>query len=602
METDNRAGISTKLNPFKRFAFWRKFSKFLFLGICLLFILAGVNVFNQDLGFAQAIECNPGEAVNTCHTLTGAGHTYCVFDENGNTESACVVESCFNGQNPPDCGGAAGQPATDQEFPCMSNPSLCGENTQFCENTGLGSAIIFKHEGVCNPSNGGRDANGCIFQFDNVRSFTGPNCQDATTPQPSASPAPAPATVTVCTGAVLTCDQLHNALRQANFPGPFDCSQAEIDGFNRAACPAEQPQPQAPACDPGQLNMSVTPNPSNIGNSVTFSLSGSQGSTWIGDSWSGGVDCAGAFWGSKTCTAVASGAFSWTHTWQNTAPNNFDIKSPQCSKTVSFSIQSPVVPSPLPSPIPTPSPSPIPTPIPTPSPSPAPVQIVCQPATQTVQINQFASLVSNNTGRAISWSAPNGNPSSGSGTGFSTRFAQTGTFNVTVSDGLTSSICQVTAQLAPAPTPSPVPTPVPTPAATQNITLGCPDGSTITVAAGQNVNMNTLCQSQQQQQTAIATGGQGGTATITFGNVGVGAAPQPVVVQPAVVQPVAAVVPQVAGVAVTTLPKTGLPLLAWSLLAFIPTGFGLRKFKHLKKEREDDPSFIWEDRKFKAGS
>ncbi len=50
----------------------------------------------------------------------------------------------------------------------------------------------------------------------------------------------------------------------------------------------------------------------------------------------------------------------------------------------------------------------------------------------------------------------------------------------------------------------------------------------------------------------------------------------------------------------TTLPKTGLPELAWSTLAFIPTGFGLRKFAKVKKMLENHPSFIWENRQFKA--
>lgn len=51
---------------------------------------------------------------------------------------------------------------------------------------------------------------------------------------------------------------------------------------------------------------------------------------------------------------------------------------------------------------------------------------------------------------------------------------------------------------------------------------------------------------------------------------------------------------------VTTLPKTGLPAIAWLISALIPTGFGLRRFKGIEKELEDDPNYIWEDRKFKS--
>jgi len=53
---------------------------------------------------------------------------------------------------------------------------------------------------------------------------------------------------------------------------------------------------------------------------------------------------------------------------------------------------------------------------------------------------------------------------------------------------------------------------------------------------------------------------------------------------------------------VTMLPKTGLPAIAWSALAFLPAGLGLRRFRKVKKDMEDDPQFIWEDRQFKAGS
>lgn len=72
-------------------------------------------------------------------------------------------------------------------------------------------------------------------------------------------------------------------------------------------------------------------------------------------------------------------------------------------------------------------------------------------------------------------------------------------------------------------------------------------------------------------------------APTTFGNVGVGNSV--VYTQP---------------VQYSALPKTGLPEIVWSTLAFIPAGFGLRKFAKIKKALEDHPSFIWEDRQFKA--
>lgn len=94
----------------------------------------------------------------------------------------------------------------------------------------------------------------------------------------------------------------------------------------------------APACDQSQLTMTASPNPVNINNNITFSLSGSQGSTNVLDTWTGGVDCSGGFWGNKTCKATKSGTFTWTHNWKNCAPNNCGITSSQCSKTFSFTV------------------------------------------------------------------------------------------------------------------------------------------------------------------------------------------------------------------------------------------------------------------------
>lgn len=94
----------------------------------------------------------------------------------------------------------------------------------------------------------------------------------------------------------------------------------------------------APTCDPTQVQMSVSPDPSNQGNQVTFNVSGTQGSTYLGDSWSGGVDCSGGFWDSKTCNALSGGTFEWTHTWKNCAPNDCSLTSNQCSKALNYTV------------------------------------------------------------------------------------------------------------------------------------------------------------------------------------------------------------------------------------------------------------------------
>lgn len=116
-------------------------------------------------------------------------------------------------------------------------------------------------------------------------------------------------------------------------------------GPDRTSCP-EDPTPtptptptsNAPECDKSQLIMSVSPNPATVASNVTFSLSGTQGSTWIEDSWNGGVDCSGEFWGDKTCKGTAVGSFTWTHKWKNCAPNDCTITSAQCSKTKKFTV------------------------------------------------------------------------------------------------------------------------------------------------------------------------------------------------------------------------------------------------------------------------
>lgn len=53
---------------------------------------------------------------------------------------------------------------------------------------------------------------------------------------------------------------------------------------------------------------------------------------------------------------------------------------------------------------------------------------------------------------------------------------------------------------------------------------------------------------------------------------------------------------------VEQLPKTGLPLVAWSLVGFLPTGFGLRRFTRFNKSNIDSPLYTWQKREFKKES
>lgn len=107
--------------------------------------------------------------------------------------------------------------------------------------------------------------------------------------------------------------------------------------------PSPTPRPTPIPCDPAKVSMKASPNPAIISSSstITFSVSGTQGSTFLNDVWSGGVNCTGGFWGSRTCSAVSAGNFSWTHYWKNCAPGNCSVTSPQCSKQIPFAIVSP---------------------------------------------------------------------------------------------------------------------------------------------------------------------------------------------------------------------------------------------------------------------
>ncbi|MDP1743426.1 MAG: hypothetical protein Q8L51_01420 [Candidatus Amesbacteria bacterium] len=135
----------------------------------------------------------------------------------------------------------------------------------------------------------------------------------------------------------------------------------------------------APGCDSSQVNMNVNPNPARVGDNMSFVVGGNQGSTWVEDSWSGGVSCSGGFWGNKGCNANSAGSYTWTHVWYNTAQNDFNTKSARCEKSVSYSINgSNPTPTPTPTPFPTPTPTPTPAPgaTPTPTPTPTPVATV----------------------------------------------------------------------------------------------------------------------------------------------------------------------------------------------------------------------------------
>lgn len=105
-------------------------------------------------------------------------------------------------------------------------------------------------------------------------------------------------------------------------------------------------------CNADALQMYVSANPVKAGDAITFYLRGTQGSTYVEDSWSGGVSCnTNGFWGAHQCTATTPGIFTWVHNWKNCDSGSCQIVSPQCSKQIEFTVgsESILVNEPLPS-------------------------------------------------------------------------------------------------------------------------------------------------------------------------------------------------------------------------------------------------------------
>ena len=93
-------------------------------------------------------------------------------------------------------------------------------------------------------------------------------------------------------------------------------------------------------CNENEVQLSVIPNPSNVGDWITFKVTAGDASTWWRNEFSGGViNCTETVYGWETkCKAYTSGTFTWTRYWKRCvgSPNNC---SSECRKSVSFTIQ-----------------------------------------------------------------------------------------------------------------------------------------------------------------------------------------------------------------------------------------------------------------------
>lgn len=143
----------------------------------------------------------------------------------------------------------------------------------------------------------------------------------------------------------------------------------------------------------------------------------------------------------------------------------------------------------------------------------------------------------------------------------------------------------------------PSPSVPPTGGPTEPIRITTSNPTTVT---NTSTNTSTSTNTNSNPTTVTVSVPQGAVAVpATFGNVGVtrvvtAQVPAVVTTQPTVVG--------VSGVETKELPKTGLPLLAWAVAAFIPAGFKMRGFSKIKMETSAKPHFLYEERQFKAQS
>lgn len=152
---------------------------------------------------------------------------------------------------------------------------------------------------------------------------------------------------------------------------------------------------------------------------------------------------------------------------------------------------------------------------PTPYPTPVGGGFTCTPATQTIQVNGTASFTSNAPATSI-WSAPGGNPATGTGSSFSTSYSTAGTKTVTVQDQSSTGTCTVVV------TDVPYPTPYPTPYATPSGALVCSPANQ-TVVAGHAASFSATGGNGTYTWTALGgtpDSGPGATFSTTYGSAG----------------------------------------------------------------------------------
>lgn len=136
--------------------------------------------------------------------------------------------------------------------------------------------------------------------------------------------------------------------------------------------------------------------------------------------------------------------------------------------------------------------------------------------------------------------------------------------------------------------PTVIPTVIPVAVPTVANQVSCPAGFVQSLSGSTIVCVQQVQnQVQTQTQTAYANAS---TGPVT---VNVPSQPAQVIAQPAP-QVIYYQQPQI----VQTLPKTGLPLVAWGLSGLLPIGLGFRKFGSANKDLTNMGKYLWEKREF----
>lgn len=142
---------------------------------------------------------------------------------------------------------------------------------------------------------------------------------------------------------VRICSNANNRADKRRMVGP--CANS-ASGCTGGCSDNPPPEDKAPVCDSNQFIISISPQSANQGQTITFSFSGTQGSTYYDNIFSpqgGGLtDCKSPnppTWPyNMTCTASVPGTYTMTHTWKNCALNDCTKTSDQCSESITYTI------------------------------------------------------------------------------------------------------------------------------------------------------------------------------------------------------------------------------------------------------------------------